>query len=61
MKTGFPVKIQVPIKYSIRAVFRFQKFVLLEASKQPPPPRDLFAVPASFDFISRKEGSKILQ
>lgn len=28
-KTGFPVKIQVPVKYSIRAVFRFQKFMMI--------------------------------
>lgn len=56
---GFPVKIQVPIKYTLRAVFKFSKYQFFGPHSTAP--SDIFEIPQDYDTISRKEGSKILQ
>lgn len=48
---GFPVKIEVPIKYTIRAVFEFQSWALFDVK---PPPDGLYDIPADFELISRR-------
>lgn len=56
---GFPVKIQVPIKYTLRAVFKFTRYEFFTPTHKAP--RCIFEVPEDYDSISRKEGSKILE
>ena len=56
---GFPVKIQVPIKYTLRAVFKFSKYKFFGGYSLPP--KSTFEIPEEYDLISRKEGSKILE
>lgn len=56
---GFPVKIQIPIGYSVRATVTFNKFQYLENS--PEILKEVFTVPEDCQYLNRREGMKTLK
>ena len=55
---GFPVKINIPIGYSIQANVVFNSYRDIEATENC---EELFRVPAEFTKVPRREGMKTLK
>jgi len=58
-ENGFPVKIQIPVGFSIRATVKFSSFQYLEGGI--PNHQDIFRIPENCTPICRKEGMKTLK
>ena len=57
---GFPVKIQIPVGMSVKALVTFGKFKYLEPEDKEAFIKETFAVPDYCKMVSRKEGMKTM-
>ena len=55
-QNGFPVKIQIPIGFVVKATVTFGKFEFIK--EQDP---SIFEIPEEYKLVSRKEGMKTLE
>lgn len=64
-KNGFPVKVQVPLGYSLKATVTFSNFTFLDRKKIGTQiSNNIFEVPGlsqGFIAVSRKEGMKTME
>ena len=60
---GFPIKLTVPLIYTIQATFQFKQFQFLEdhTYAQRANLYCLFKVPSDYEIVSRKEGMKMMK
>jgi len=56
VQNGFPVKIQVPVGYSIQAVVTFEKF-----QPFPEAASGVFDIPTDYSLVKRKDGMKMMK
>ena len=59
-RVGFPVKIQIPVGMSIKALVTFGKFQFLEPPDKDEFVKEIFSVPDYCKMVSRKEGMKTM-
>jgi len=59
-RVGFPVKIQIPVGMSVKALCTFGKFEFLEPDDKEAFIKETFSVPDYCKMVSRKEGMKTM-